>query len=83
MASARKTTRAVSNLSAAHSKAFTAASATHRRARLLHWSVFDNFEWGMGYRPKFGLIAVDRATQTRTVKPSAEWLGSVARARGL
>ena len=48
-----------------------------------YWSVFDNFEWGMGYRPKFGLIAVDRVTQTRTIKPSAEWLGSVARARTL
>ena len=48
-----------------------------------YWSVFDNFEWGMGYRPKFGLIAVDRTTQTRTLKPSAEWLGSVARARTL
>jgi len=48
-----------------------------------YWSVFDNFEWGMGYRPKFGLIAVDRETQTRTVKPSAEWLGKVARANAL
>jgi len=48
-----------------------------------YWSVFDNFEWGMGYRPKFGLIAVDRETQTRTVKPSAEWLGNVARANAL
>jgi beta-glucosidase len=35
-----------------------------------------------GYRPTFGLIAVDRATQTRTVKPSARWLGEVARANG-
>src|SRR5262249_10176231 len=48
-----------------------------------YWSIFDNFEWGMGYRPKFGLIAVDRSTQTRTLKPSAEWLGNIARARAL
>jgi beta-glucosidase len=48
-----------------------------------YWSVFDNFEWGMGYRPTFGLIAVDRATQTRTVKPSAEYLGTIARTRTL
>jgi beta-glucosidase len=47
-----------------------------------YWSVFDNFEWGLGYRPKFGLIAVDRQTQARTPKPSAEWLGSIARANG-
>jgi beta-glucosidase len=45
-----------------------------------YWSAFDNFEWAMGYRPTFGLIAVDRETQQRTVKPSARWLGSVAKA---
>ncbi len=49
----------------------------------LYWSAFDNFEWMHGYRPTFGLIAVDRETQTRTVKPSARWLGAVARANGL
>jgi beta-glucosidase len=48
-----------------------------------YWSVFDNFEWGLGYRPKFGLIAVDRVTQQRTLKPSASWLGAVARAGAL
>jgi len=46
------------------------------------WSAFDNFEWMLGYRPTFGIIAVDRETQTRTVKPSARWLGQVARANG-
>jgi beta-glucosidase len=49
----------------------------------LYWSAFDNFEWMHGYRPTFGLIAVDRETQTRTAKPSARWLGAVARANGL
>lgn len=47
------------------------------------WSAFDNFEWMLGYRPTFGLIAVDRATQQRTVKPSARWLSQVARANQL
>jgi beta-glucosidase len=46
----------------------------------IHWSLMDNFEWIMGYRPKFGLIAVDRATQQRTIKPSAQYLGEIARA---
>jgi beta-glucosidase len=48
-----------------------------------YWSAFDNFEWSLGYRPTFGLIAVNRETQERTVKPSARWLGAVARANAL
>jgi beta-glucosidase len=47
-----------------------------------YWSAMDNYEWMLGYRPTFGLIAVDRETQQRTVKPSARWLGSIARANG-
>jgi beta-glucosidase len=49
----------------------------------IHWSLIDNFEWFSGYRPKFGLVAVDRETQKRTVKPSARFLGGVARHNSL
>ena len=44
-----------------------------------YWSLLDNFEWLFGYGPQFGLIAVDRASQRRRAKPSAEWLGQIAR----
>jgi beta-glucosidase len=44
-----------------------------------YWSALDNFEWAHGYRPTFGLVAVDRSTQERSPKPSAEWLGQIAR----
>jgi beta-glucosidase len=49
----------------------------------LHWSALDNFEWASGYRPTFGLIAVDRTTFRRTPKPSLGWLGQVARANAV
>jgi beta-glucosidase len=48
-----------------------------------YWSALDNFEWSLGYRPTFGLIAVDRQTRERTVKPSARFLGKIARANSI
>ena len=47
------------------------------------WSAFDNFEWALGYKPTFGLIAVNRETMERTPKPSAHWLGGIAKANRL
>ena len=43
------------------------------------WSLLDNYEWLYGYKPRFGLVAVDRETQQRTPKRSARLLGDVAR----
>jgi beta-glucosidase len=49
----------------------------------IHWSLLDNFEWGSGYKPRFGLYAVDRSTFVRTAKPSAALFRTlVARASG-
>jgi beta-glucosidase len=48
-----------------------------------YWSLLDNFEWALGYRPRFGLVTVDRSTFARTPKPSAAWLASVAAANAL
>ena len=44
---------------------------------------FDNFEWVLGYRPTFGLVAVDRETQVRRPKPSARRFGEIARANAV
>ncbi len=49
----------------------------------IHWSLMDNFEWLEGYRPKFGLVGVNRETQARRPKPSAYWLGEIAKSNRL
>lgn len=49
----------------------------------IHWSLLDNFEWASGYKPRYGLAAVDRKTFVRTPKPSAAVLGGIARRNAL
>ena len=47
------------------------------------WSLLDNFEWGAGYGPRFGIVHVDYATLVRTPKESALFYAGVIRAHGL
>lgn len=42
----------------------------------MYWSMMDNFEWQKGFGMTFGLISVDRTTQTRTAKPSLTVFGN-------
>jgi beta-glucosidase len=37
------------------------------------WTFTDNFEWAMGYHPRFGLVYVDFDTQQRIIKSSGYW----------
>lgn len=69
----------------AHINAVADAIAHGADVRSYHaWSLYDNFEWASGYRPRFGLVHVDFATQQRTLKASGAWYRDLlqATARG-
>ncbi|ELP69523.1 GH1 family beta-glucosidase [Streptomyces turgidiscabies] len=59
-------------------------TATHRAwergahvVGYLVWSLLDNFEWAMGYGPRFGIVRVDYDTQERIPKLSAHWFAEL------
>lgn len=67
-----------------HLQEVSAAIASGVRVEgYLHWSLLDNFEWAEGYEPRFGLYAVDYATQARTLRASGELYAELARRRAL
>jgi beta-glucosidase len=49
-----------------------------RIAGYFHWTLIDNWEWALGYRSKFGLVAMDRETGARTPKASYRWFARLA-----
>ena len=48
-----------------------------------HWSIYDNFEWALGFAPRFGLYSVDFSTYARTPTEGATVFGAIAGARKL
>jgi len=37
----------------------------------MYWSLLDNYEWAYGFAKRFGLVAINYATQERSIRPSA------------
>lgn len=48
-----------------------------------YWSLLDNFEWDKGFWLRFGLVAVDRTTQKRTIRKSARVYATIAETNAL
>ena len=46
------------------------------------WSLFDNYEWSLGFAKRFGLVHIDYATLERTPKASARYYSDVIRTHG-
>ncbi len=46
------------------------------------WSLMDNFEWGMGYGQRFGIVYTDYPTQRRFIKQSGYWYRDAIRDNG-
>ena len=47
-----------------------------------YWSATDNFEWTLGFAPRFGLVYVDYETQERIIKDSGWWYRKVIESNG-
>jgi beta-glucosidase len=47
-----------------------------------HWSLLDNFEWALGYGPRFGLFYLDYKTLERILKDSGRWFSQVIHDHG-
>ena len=48
-----------------------------------HWTLTDNFEWTEGWKLRFGLVALDHATQERTMRPSGHLYSEIAHSNSL
>lgn len=48
-----------------------------------HWTLTDNFEWSEGWTLRFGLVALDRETQVRTIRKSGQLYSAIARNNGI
>ncbi|MFA5155028.1 MAG: family 1 glycosylhydrolase [Patescibacteria group bacterium] len=42
-----------------------------------HWSLLDNFEWAMGFHPRFGLYEVNYQNYERQARPSARFYADI------
>lgn len=49
----------------------------------LYWSLLDNYEWDKGFSHRFGIVEVDYATYSRTIRESARFLAEIIKSGSL
>ncbi len=49
----------------------------------IYWSLFDNYEWSLGFDKRFGLVEIDYQTLARTARPSAYVYKEIIKQNGL
>jgi len=64
-------------------QAWRAANFNWQLKGYFYWTLVDNFEWERGWTQPFGLYALDRKTQQRTPRRSAQFFSEICRANGL
>ncbi len=58
-----------------HIKAAVSAGAPVER--FYHWCFTDNWEWAEGEEPRFGLVALDYESQTRTIREAGRFYADI------
>ncbi|MCM1989585.1 glycoside hydrolase family 1 protein [Oceanirhabdus seepicola] len=51
--------------------------------RYYHWSTMDNFEWDLGYSPRFGLVEIDYNNMERKIRKSGEFYRDIIQKKGV
>jgi len=57
--------------------------AGHNIRGYFHWTLIDNFEWTEGWNLRFGLVAMNPATQERKMRRSGELYSAIVRANAI
>lgn len=64
-------------------RVWKAASFNWKLQGYFHWSLVDLFSWQHGWSARFGLWALDRETQIRSKRPSADFYADICRSNSL
>lgn len=65
------------------SEVYRAIQAGVKVRGFFYWSLIDNFEWHLGFEPRFGLIEVDYESQQRIIRPSAKVYTEIIKHNGI